>query len=119
MLLKYYKKYKAEGLVHPKLVTEQTDNYRRKCDIYQDFLDDTLIKTGDIQHKMAIPDLYVSMRTWYRSNHEGRCPNVKELRNYLTHRVSSYNPKIDILCGYRLKTDTDGVMGDLDGNAEI
>ena len=32
MLINYHKKYKANGLVHPKLVTDYVIEYRKKCD---------------------------------------------------------------------------------------
>ncbi|XWV25673.1 putative helicase [Tupanvirus deep ocean] len=106
MLLKYYKKYKTGGLVHPKLVTQHTAEYRKRCDVFQDFIGDYLEKTGEAKDNINVTTLHEGMRSWYRANYEGKAPNTKELRNYLQHRMTtSYNSKTDSLTGFKLKTN--------------
>lgn len=114
MLLKYYQKYKKEGLVHPQLVTQYTEEYRKRCDVYQGFIGDYLEKTGNSQDVISAIKLHENMRVWYRSNYDGKCPSTKDLRNYLQNRIDSYNPRTDLLTGYRIKTaDNEEVINEL------
>jgi P4 family phage/plasmid primase-like protien len=105
-LIKYYKKYREFGLIHPKLVTKHTQDYRKKCDVFQDFISDYLMKTGDTKNSLNIMSLHEGMRSWYKANYEGKCPNTKELRNYMLHRMTSFNSKTDSLVGYKLKSSS-------------
>ena len=50
-------------------------------------------------------DLYQNMREWYKSNYTGKCPNAKDLRNYVQHRMPTYNKNADMLTCYVLKTE--------------
>lgn len=113
MLIKYYKKYRTDGLIHPKLVTQETANYRKRCDVFQDFIGDYLEKTEDPKDSINTIALYQNMKNWYRSNYEGRCPNTKDLRNYMQHRMPTYNSKTDSLTCYRIKTHEEETMDEL------
>lgn len=113
MLIKYYKKYKKEGLIHPKIVTKETANYRRRCDVFQDFIGDYLEKTNNPKDIISTINLHDAMRSWYRANYDGKCPNTKELRNYLQNRVNTFNGKNDCLTQYRIK-QTDNIELDTD-----
>ncbi len=114
MLIRYYKDYRKEGLIHPKLVTEETVAYRKRCDVFQDFIGDYLEKTGDVKDSITVMDLHNGMRSWYKSNYDGKCPNTKDLRNYLQHRMTTYDKKKDSLTCYKLKElNNEEVIGDL------
>lgn len=115
MLIQFYNKYRKNGLIHPNLVTQQTAEYRKRCDIFQDFLGDYLDNTNDSKNTISTSDLHDGMRTWHKSNYEGKCPNTKELRNYLQQRLPSYNNKTDLLSGYKIKTyQNEEKLDDLD-----
>ena len=114
MLINYYRKYKKGGLIHPKLVTQETAKYRKRCDIFQDFIGDYLEKTNSEKDSISVQNLHEAMRSWYRANYDGKCPTTKDLRSYLQQRISSYNPKNDSLMNYRIKTgDNDDMMDEL------
>lgn len=117
MLIKHYKEYKKEGLVHPPLVTQHTEEYRKKCDIYQEFMGDYLEKTGNSKDCISIMNLHEGMASWFRANHNGngKCPSTKELRNYMHHRVTNYDAKTDTLTCHKIKTNNEetNVVGDL------
>lgn len=114
MLIKYYQKYRTQGLVHPKLVTKHTAEYRKRCDVYQDFIGDFLEKTGNPKDTIPIIKLHEGMRSWYRANYEGKCPNTKDLRSYMLHRMPTYSPKTDTLTGYKIKgSDNDDMLDEL------
>ncbi|MEM3062278.1 MAG: phage/plasmid primase, P4 family, partial [Nitrososphaerota archaeon] len=112
LLIKYYKYYKKNGLVHPKLVTQYTAEYRKRCDIFQDFIGDYLEKTNSTKDSISIFSLHDGMRTWYRSNYDGKCPSTKELRNYIQQRIPTYNPKTDCLTCYRVRNNGHDEMFD-------
>uniref|UniRef100_A0A6C0CBX0 SF3 helicase domain-containing protein n=1 Tax=viral metagenome TaxID=1070528 RepID=A0A6C0CBX0_9ZZZZ len=102
MLISYYRKYKEDGLVHPKLVRQHTVNYRRRCDIFQDFINDYLEKADDSSF-ITLGKLYENLRTWHKSNYNGSCPNKKDLKTYLLTRTENYVEKSESLKGYKLK----------------
>jgi len=114
MLIKYYKKYRIDGLVHPELVTRHTAEYKKRCDIFQDFIGDYLEKTDNVKDAISIMNLHEGMRSWYRANYDGRCPNAKDLRSYMTHRMNTFNTKTDSLTHYKIKTSSnDNALDDL------
>lgn len=112
MLLHYYKKYTEHGLVHPKLVMRYTEDYKKKCDVFQDFIGDYLEKTNNPDDAITMINLHECMRNWYKSNYDGKCPNTKDIRNYVEKRLDALNKKTDSLIGYRLKTNGGEELGD-------
>lgn len=114
MLINYYRKYRTDGLIHPKLVTQETAAYRKKCDIYQDFIGDYLEKTDREKDTLSVGSLHEGMKSWYKANYEGKCPSTKELRTYLTQRVNAYNAKIDSLTCYKIKMGDEDMLGELE-----
>jgi P4 family phage/plasmid primase-like protien len=113
MLIEYYKKYRTDGLVHPKLVTRETANYRKKCDVFQDFIGDYLEKTDDPKDCVNTIALYQNMRNWYRANYDGKGPNTKDLRTYLQHRMPTFNTRTDSLTCYKVKSTEEETMDEL------
>lgn len=118
MLIRYYRKYKKEGLNPPELVTFHTKEYRRRCDIFQDFISDYLEKTNDTKDSVTMMSLHEGMRSWYKNNYDGRCPPTKDLRNYLLQRIPSYNQKTDSLIGYRIKNVADNILGGIENDVD-
>ena len=114
MLIKYYREYQKHGLSHPKLVTQHTANYRKKCDVFQDFIGDYLVQVEDAKKTIPVSDLHGYMRGWYRSNYDGKCPSTKDLRNYIQHRMPTYNKQTDSLTCYTIKTDENAIEENLD-----
>jgi len=114
MLIKKYKKYRKDGLVHPKLVTQETAKYRKRCDVFQDFIGDYLEKVDDPKKSVSTLALYQGMKNWHRANYEGKCPNTKDLRNYLQHRMPTFNAKTDSLTCYQPKSTEDDTINELE-----
>ena len=105
MLIKFYRKYKKNGLVHPKLVMQETKKYRERCDIYQNFIGDYLEKTDKSNDKISVIALHQAMRNWYKSNYDGKCPNSKDLKAYLQQRMTTnFDAKTDHLTHHKIKT---------------
>jgi thiol-disulfide isomerase/thioredoxin len=105
MMLKYYKKYKGDIIIHPKIVTQWTTNYCKHCDIFQDFLEDYLEKTNEQKDAIRIVDLHEEMKNWYKVNYDGKCPNRTELRNYIQQKILTYCKESDLLKCFKFKTN--------------
>ena len=107
MLIYYYRKYKKDGLFHPPLVMQHTNEYRKKCDVFQDFINDYLEKTSDENSFISVTKLHDNMRGWHKYNYDGKCPNKKELRTYIRTRTDYYVEKNDSIVGYKIKSIDD------------
>ena len=103
-LLARYQKYRKEGIKHPEQVCKATDAYRRKCDVYQDFIGDFMEKTDKDKDTISIANLHEGMRSWYRANFDGRCPPARELRAYLKSKMTDFfDAKRDVMTHHRIK----------------
>ena len=115
MLIEAYKGYSIHGLKHPKAVLKETRDYQKRCDVYQDFITDSLDKTDKKKDTISVMNLHDLMKKWYKSNYDGKCPNAKELRNYLEKRTDNYIKNRDTFFGYKIKSlDNEELAGDLD-----
>jgi P4 family phage/plasmid primase-like protien len=104
LLIKVYHEYVIKGGVRePPIVRKYTDEYRKKCDLMQDFIQDNLIKTGDTKDNLSIGSIHNIMLTWYKQNYDGKCPPRKDLKDYISKRVEGF--KDDTLFGYIFKED--------------
>ncbi len=110
MLVNYYRKYRKNGLIHPKLVTQETAKYRKRCDIFQGFIGDYLDRTDDPKNLVSVTDLYKGMRNWYKNNVDGKCPPAKDLRTYLQQRMPTFNTVSDSLACYKIKKSDDNEL---------
>jgi P4 family phage/plasmid primase-like protien len=126
LLIQYYLKYKKTGLKHPQSVIKETMGYRKRCDVFQDFIGDYLDKTNKNTDKITIANLAAGMKTWYKSNYDDKCPSGKELRAYIEQKIGdNYNKSSDSLIGYVVKIteeeDTVSTLADMniiDGDEE-
>lgn len=116
ILIKYYQdEYVKNGLMHPPQVTKYTAEYRKKCDVYQDFISDWLEPTDSDKDSISIVKLHEAMRTWYKSNYDGRPPATKDLREYIRRKLDTFNAGKDTLYNYRLKiSDNEETIEELD-----
>lgn len=110
-MIREYRKYKKEGLIIPKRVHDFTKEYRKKCDVYQDFLGDYIERTDNMECSVSIGALNIEMKTWYRANYDGKYPGCKELREYVSNKYQTYNKQNDCIYGYIIKG---GVHDDID-----
>lgn len=84
--------------------------------IFEEFINDSLEKTDDPKDKpIAVIQLYHAMKSWYRSNYDGRCPNIRQFREYLMHNIASYDKITDSLSKYMIKNiDATSTISELD-----
>jgi P4 family phage/plasmid primase-like protien len=118
LLIENYKILKTEEggvLKHPPVVMEATNEYRKKCDVYQDFVNDCLERTSDRDAPgVTLTAMYSSLTSWIRKNYTIKCPTKKDLRNYLSKRLSGFSVETDKLMGYTFKQCGEDVSDALD-----
>ena len=119
MLINNYRKYTKEGLIHPREVTKESDTYRKKCDVYQDFIGDVLDKSNDEKDVLPISEVHGLMRSWFKTNYSGKCPNTKDLRAYIEKRVQGYNKASDVLTGYQVRGQKEELTDDIKNFSEL
>lgn len=110
ILLKYYRIYKVNGLIPPEEVMKYTDEYRRRCDVYQDFIGDCLTKTENKADIIKIPELHQHLRLWFKTTGvDGKCPSTKELSEYFNKKTDYYvkKNKMEYIIYHKFRTDDD------------
>ena len=65
ILVEYYKKYKAEGLVEPEKVLQFTKRYEMDSDLYQEFFK-SMIGPGDDNDYLTLTELHREFFQWYK-----------------------------------------------------
>jgi hypothetical protein len=112
---KYYKLYKKEGLKVPYEIVKFTDEYRKECDLYSDFLLTYLEDAGDssLTETVDISSLYEQFKVWYEDNYGNKKCDAKN--NFKKNLKSKYGTKRCTdkeLRGFRFK----GKLGELNNN---
>jgi P4 family phage/plasmid primase-like protien len=104
MLIIHHRIYKREGIILSGLIMKSSTEYRNTCDIYKNFIDDYLEKTDNINSMININLLYSNMRSWYKNNYDGKCPQKIDLRIYIQTKLeNNYDKSKDSLTGYKIK----------------
>lgn len=98
MLLFHYQQYRTLGLIHPETVTPLS--YRKSSNVYQEFIDNYL--TFDNHGSVTIEELHRGMRKWYRNNCNGKCPNMKTLREFVRTTIPTFDRRHDVVKGYAM-----------------
>lgn len=83
LLKDYYQEYRKNGIYEPPKVTSMTDQYKKKSDIYYEFLSEQYIITGNNRDKSSIQSAYDSFKTWFRNGNTGSPPNRNEFIEYM------------------------------------
>ena len=78
MLIKYYKKYKKEGLVEPEEIMKYTKEYEMEHDKYQGFYDEYI--KYDPNNTIKWADLLSNYGMWFKENKEDKMENAKEIK---------------------------------------
>lgn len=84
LLIQYYHKYEKEGLVEPDEIIKYTRMYQEKCDIYAQFISDSVEIDGVSETKEK--EFYNVFKAWYWNMFEQKAPSNKEFREYLTSK---------------------------------
>ena len=103
LLLNYYKKYKKNGLNVPEDVNKFTQAYQRNCDIYIEFLDET-IEEGNEDDIISIGDLHDDFKFWYTDNYNStKYPTKRDFKKYLEKRFKEKVKNLKELIGFKYK----------------
>lgn len=103
----YYKKYRENGLVYPKIIIKESNLYKDRLEPYKNFIDDYLDKTDKKNDEISIKAMQQAMRNWYKSNYYGECPGIKKMREYLQENVDAYDAENDSLTYHKIRTNTE------------
>ena len=83
ILIDKLKEYKKHGIKEPTQVMQASKDYKKKSDMYEQFLDDTFFITENETDRMSIAELYDAFRCWWRSSMSGTLPNKNDLMDYV------------------------------------
>lgn len=88
LLKKYYPKYRKLGVTEPDKVKEFTNKYRKECDLYDEYLNETFDLTRNNMDTVSIKEIGETFRDWYRESYYGggSMPSKKEIVSYLETR---------------------------------
>jgi P4 family phage/plasmid primase-like protien len=64
--------------VIPDKVNEAKIKYQAKCDVLAYFMEDTYIKTNNVDHKVTFEDMYISFKGWYINSFSGKMINLNK-----------------------------------------
>lgn len=108
LVTKYYEQYKKQDckLYEPEKVLAFTNKYKRDSDIYMEYLDENLIKTGNKKDYENVDVIYNAFKFWYKESYaNSKCPSKKELRDYMESH--EYECKKGHIVGVRFTNDDD------------
>jgi len=83
---------KGYKLVEPEKVTLATELYRKKNDIYRQFIDERVVE--DERSKVSLDELYVAFKDWHKDSHPGQpVPPKSDVREYCTRAWGEPEPR--------------------------
>jgi len=114
ILLDHLKKYKENDykLNPPQCILNDTLEYRKNIDIYENYISDTLEKSEN--DKISILSLWTSYKKWYNDSYpKSKCPTKTDFKENIKKRVTKKLSK-DYLHGYILKMDKNDISDNED-----
>ena len=97
MLIQYYKEYREKGsrIDEPDEITEYTNMYRRKNDLFDSFCGECIIQDS-MNCVLSLNEVFREYRNWFKENSFGTSQKAKsknELKEYLVKKYGKeYNP---------------------------
>ena len=101
----HYKKYKKSGIMVPGEITKYTSEYQKHCDIYVDFMKETVEELkGELDEIVNITDLHDEFKLWYADNFNNtKFPSKREFKKYLEKRYGKSRVSLKELRGFKFK----------------
>ena len=85
MLIEKYKEYKKIGNKEPPEIMLSTNEYKKDCDVFNQFIDDMIEE--DAESKIKIGELYHIFKVWYeKCGTAKKVPNRKDLKKAMNKR---------------------------------
>lgn len=103
ILIRYYKKYRQEGLVEPPNVCEATMKYRERNNIFLQFVKENIkyMPEGSKKIELNVNILYTTFIGWCESEFQkkrGMIPNKREFQGFIkNHFGPNYNEKNNVI----------------------
>lgn len=83
ILIQHYKKYISEGLIEPKEVIEEINNYKREYDTLSQWLEECIDITGDKTHYIKQNQAYQSYKDYCSNNCQLGYKNLKDFMKFM------------------------------------
>jgi len=85
ILMEYYKRYKAQGLIEPAEVKNATNEYKKDSDVYAQFRDDDLIR--DDYSLLKVDEAYAQFKVWFAQNISSKAPTRREFKQNIERKL--------------------------------
>lgn len=101
-LIEMYKVYKEEGINPPYEVIKYTEEYKKECDLYIEFIENYIVKSD--KSEIHISYLYGAVFTiWFNENFgQKKVPSKKDFKRYLEKKIGKKNINNDTIKGFRI-----------------
>jgi P4 family phage/plasmid primase-like protien len=102
---KYYRIYRDEGITVPKEILKFTNEYKKTCDMYAEFLDE-LVEKGDKNDIINLSDLYEEYKIWHTENYNGVKVIVtkKIFKKFIENKFKKADINKKGISGYKFKS---------------
>ena len=101
MLIDAYHKYRANGVIHPPVVVQCTNEYRSVCDTISAFMEGEMLPMKG--SKISLRDFQTAYNVWFRKYHTGPCQPLADIRAYLVSNFGrNYSDSTKIMNGWQL-----------------
>ena len=104
LLLKYYEKYRRDGLIIPESVVRFTKEYQKGMDQYHEFIDAKLLYTGKKEDRIELNEVYQVFTQWFEENVQThKVPSRRELKTYLEKKYTRQSVSPSFLVHFQWK----------------
>jgi phage/plasmid-associated DNA primase len=83
LLVHYLKKYKRGGMQDPESVRIASLEYKKKSDMYLQFMDENFVTTNNDADRLTIQDMYDAFKFWWRNMNTTPVPSKTDFMEYL------------------------------------
>jgi len=103
LLIRYYKKYRQEGLIEPSEVCAATVKYRERNNIFLQFVQENIkyMPEGSKKIELNVNILYITFVGWCEAEFQkkrGSIPNKREFQGFIkNHFGPNYNEKNNVI----------------------
>ena len=100
---KHYRIYRKQGISVPSDILKFTDEYKKNCDMYAEFLDE-LIEKGDKADCISINELHEEYKIWHIENYNGiRSVTKKVFKKFIEKKFKKDEINNKGIKGYKFK----------------
>ena len=107
LLVHKLKDYKEHGIVEPKKVLALTDEYQKKSDAFQEFIDDCIVETENPDDAINIRSIFSIFKVWAKDNPALKNTNRNDLLEDLKSKLVKDERRSDVFRGYVIRPKAD------------